>query len=120
MAQTFTVAAMGSAANDGSGDKIRVGGLKIAADLQELYTDVAALQASVVTPASLVRSKLAETATGTLGQVIAFSSEFVTVYALSIIDYSGLGIEVVSQDEFGFTINPGSAGDFGYIALIEN
>ncbi|MFA5194850.1 MAG: BNR-4 repeat-containing protein [Bacteroidales bacterium] len=47
MAQTFTTAAMGNAANDGSGNGLRTGGLKIAADLTELYEDVAALAADV-------------------------------------------------------------------------
>lgn len=119
MAQTFTTAAMGAAANDGSGNKLRAGGLKIAADLAELYGLVASLSAYSLTPASLIRSRLATAATGANGQVITFSSEFVTVYALQIIDYNGIGIDVVSQDETGFVINSLSAGNFGYVALIE-
>lgn len=119
MAQTFTAAAMGNAANDGSGNSIREGGLKIAADLAELYAAVAALQAGAITAASIARSSLAETSTGTNGQVIAFSSQFVGTYALAILDYNGLGISVTAQDEDGFTIDSLTAGDFGYIALIE-
>lgn len=119
MAQTFTTAAMGTAANDGSGNKIRQGGLKIAADLTELYGKVAALESGAVTAASLVRAQLSVTATGAAGQVIPFTSQFVTTYALQIIDYEGLGIDITAQDEDGFTITPGSAGTFGYIALIE-
>lgn len=119
MAQTFTTAAMGNAANDGSGNKLRTGGLKIAADLTELYTAIAALQASAITAATLVRSQLSETCNGTAGQVIAFTSQFVSVYALAIIDYNGIGITVTAQDQNGFTITSLSAGTFGYIALIE-
>lgn len=119
MAQTFTTAAMGNAANDGSGNKLRVGGLKIAADLSELYGKVATLEANTLTVADLVRSKLSASCNGSAGQVIAFSSQFVTDYALAIIDYNGIGISVTAQDENGFTITSLSAGDFGYIALIE-
>ncbi len=119
MAQTFTAAAMGNAANDGSGDGIRTGGLKIAADLTELYGLVATLQGSLITAASLVRSQLSEACNGSAGQVIAFSSQFVNVYALSILDYDGIGIEVTAQDQDGFTITSLSAGNFGYIAMIE-
>jgi hypothetical protein len=117
MAQTFTTAAMGNAANDGSGNGIRTGGLKIAADLTELYADVAAL--SGFTAQSLCRSRLSESCNGSPGQVIAFSAQFVATYALQIIDYDGIGIEVTAQDEDGFTITSLSAGNFGYIALIE-
>jgi hypothetical protein len=119
MAQTFTTAAMGNAANDGSGNPIRTGGLKIAADLTELYASVAALQGDLVTAASFMRSKLTVAATGAAGQVIAFSSEFVSAYALQIIDYEGIGIEVTAQDADGFTITSLGSGNFGYIALIE-
>jgi hypothetical protein len=119
MSQTFLAADMGAAANDGSGTKIRDGGLKIAADLAELYAAVALLEGDLVTAQSLLRSKLAETCNGTEGQVIGFSSEFASVYALSIIDYEGIGISVTAQDENGFTITSLSAGNFGYIAMIE-
>lgn len=119
MAQTFTTAVM-AAANDGSGNPIRTGGLKIAEDLTELYASVAALSAALVSAGDLMRTKLQEAATGLSGQVIAFSSQFVSpTYALQIIDYNGLGIEVTAQDEDGFTITSLTAGDFGYIALIE-
>lgn len=119
MSQTFLPAAMGNAANDGSGDSIRAGGLKIAADLAELYSDVAALQAGTLTAASIARSALAVAATGAPGQTVAFSSQFVGTYALAILDYNGLGIEVTAQDEDGFTVDSLTAGNFGYIALIE-
>jgi hypothetical protein len=119
MAQTFLISAMGNAANDGSGDKLRTGGLKIVADLTELYAEVAALQAGQVTPASLIRSQLVVSATGAPGQVVPFTSQFVNVYALAILDYNGIGITVTAQDEDGFTIESLSAGNFGYIAMIE-
>lgn len=119
MAQTFLVADMGAAANDGSGNKIREGGLKIVADLTELYAAVALLEGDLVTAQSLLRSKLAETCDGTANQVIGFSSEFASVYALSILDYEGIGITVTAQDQNGFTIESLSAGNFGYIAMIE-
>jgi hypothetical protein len=119
MPQTFTSASMGLAANDGGGDKIRTGGLKIAADLAELYAAVAILQATMITAASLVRAQLTEACNGTAGQVIGFTSEFASLYALAILDYDGIGISVTAQDENGFTITSLSAGNFGYIAMIE-
>jgi hypothetical protein len=119
MAQTFLAANMGAAANDGSGDKIRTGGLKIAADLTELYDAVSILQGSLVTAQSLLRAKLVVACNGAPGQVIGFSSQFASVYALSIIDYDGIGITVSAQDEDGFTIESLSAGNFGYIAMVE-
>jgi len=119
MAQTFLTAAMGAAANDGSGSKIRVGGLAIVADLTELFTRVADLEASIVTPASLLRAAKDVAATGAPYQVILYSSEFTADAALVIIDNEGLGIEIAAQDANGFTINVGSAGNFSYVALIE-
>ena len=68
---------------------------------------------------AVMRTKLVETCNGTAGQVIAFSSIFVSTYALQIIDYDGIGITSSAQDENGFTIESLSAGNFGYIALIE-
>ena len=110
---------IGLAANDGSGDPLRTAFDKINDNFTEVYDDIAALQGSTLTAADLVRSKLAVAATGTVGQVVAFTSQFANVYALSILDYNGLGIEVTAQDEDGFTITSLTAGDFGYIALIE-
>jgi len=77
------------------------------------------LESDILTAASLTRSRLSVACTGTVGQVIAFSSEFVSAYALQIIDFDGIGIEVTAQDQDGFTITSLSAGNFGYIALIE-
>jgi len=110
---------IGLAANDASGDGIKTGGDKINDNFTELYNDVQSLVASALTAASLCRSKLAEVCSGTADEVIAFSTQFVTVYALQIIDYNGIGIEVTAQDEDGFTITSLSVGNFGYIALIE-
>ena len=119
MSQTFNGEIMGVAPNDGSGNKLREGGFKIAADLAELYAEIELLQADLITPASMVRSQLTVACNGAAGQVIGFTSQFVTTYALQIIDYDGIGISVTDQDADGFTITSLSAGDFGYIALIE-
>ena len=110
---------IGVAANDGSGDPLRTAFDKSNDNFTEVYADIAALQGSTLTAASLMRSKLSESCDGTSGQVIAFTSQFSSVYALEIIDYDGIGIEVTAQDADGFTITSLSAGTFGYIALIE-
>lgn len=110
---------IGLAANDGSGDKLRDSFDKCNDNFDEVYTDIASIEGSMITAESIMRSKLSESCNGSPGQIIAFSSEFVTTYALSILDYDGIGIEVTAQDEDGFTITSLSAGDFGYIALIE-
>lgn len=117
MAQTFLTAAMGGAANDGSGSKIRPGGLLIAADLAELYTLVAALTAASVTAAGIVRAA-EDGALGTIGQVIGFSAPFVGSYTIIISDPNGLGISITAQDSDGFTIDSGSAGYFSYVAVV--
>jgi hypothetical protein len=113
------VIGLGNAANDGTGDKIRIAGDKINDNFTELYDAVELLQADLITAASLVRSKTNVACNGQAGQVIGFSSQFASVYAITIIDYEGIGITVTSSDEDGFTITSLSAGTFGYIALIE-
>lgn len=110
---------VGSSPNDGNGDALRNAFIKCENNFTELYNDVQTLQGSIITPSSFMRAKLNETCNGTNGQNRTFSSEFVTVFALEIIDYNGIGIEVTAQDQTGFTINSLSAGEFGYIALIE-
>ena len=110
---------IGNAANDGSGDPIRTAFDKVNDNFTEVYDDIAAIEASAITAATLVRSQLSVACDGTVGQVIPFSSQFVNVYALQIIDYNAIGIEVTAQDQDGFTITSLSAGTFGYIALIE-
>lgn len=119
MAQTFLAASMGIAANDGSGDKIRVGGLKIVADLTDLFARVVVLENGSIASSSLIRAKYNEAMTAPAGELIAFSSQFVNDYVLNIIDQNGLGIEVTAQDADGFTITAGSAGLFSYIAIVE-
>jgi hypothetical protein len=111
------VIGIGNAANDGSGDKLRIAFDKINDNFTELYNAVAAL--TPLTAADLMRTKLQVAANGGNAQVIAFSAQFVGTYALEIIDYNGIGIEVTAQDQDGFTINSLAAGNFGYIALIE-
>ena len=110
---------IGVAANDGSGDPLRTAFDKANDNFNEVYSDIATLQGAILTAESLMRTKLTEACDGTVGQVIAFSSQFSSVYALEIIDYNGIGIEVTAQDQDGFTITSLSAGSFGYIALIE-
>ena len=110
---------LGTSANDGTGDGIRTGGDKINDNFTELYDDVALLQATQITAESITRTQLAETCDGTIGQTFTFSSQFVSVYAIQIIDYNGIGIEVTAQDQDGFTITSLSSGTFGYIALVE-
>jgi hypothetical protein len=93
--------------------------LAIAADLTELYSDLASLRSSMITAQLLMRSKASVACNGTAGQVIAFSSEFASVYSLRINDFDGIGIEVTAKDQHGFTIKSLSSGFFGYEALIE-
>ena len=59
---------------------------------------------------------------GTTGQFIAFSSEFVPVYALQVqsLGDTDLGITVDSYNEDGFYISSLQAGTFNYIAIEEN
>jgi hypothetical protein len=110
---------IGANANDGSGNKLRIGAQKINSNFTEVYEAIELLQAEMITASSIVRSKLNETCDGNAGQVIGFSSQFANVYALSIIDHEGIGIAVTAQNEDGFTITSLSAGTFGYIAMIE-
>jgi len=110
---------VGTAANDGSGDKLRNAYIKCNNNFTELYGDVATLTGSILTVASILRAQLAESCSGTTDEVIAFSSQFVSTYALEIIDYAGIGIEVTAQDQDGFTITSLASGSFGYIALVE-
>jgi len=117
MAQTFTTDAMGVSANDGSGNAIRTGGLKIAADITELYAAVAALQASQTAATDILRAGTG-TATGATNERVDYSSEFTATCQISIIDINGVGIEVTGQDATGFDYTSLSAGAFGYTALI--
>ena len=108
---------IGLAANDGSGDPLRTAFDKANDNFDELYAAVAAL--TPLTAADLFRSKLSQAVIAGTGKVIAFSSQFVTTYAIQLIDYDELGIEVTAQDEDGFTVTALTSGNFGYIALIE-
>ena len=110
---------IGVSANDGSGDPLRTAFDKSNDNFTELYVDVAALQAAAVTADTILRSKLVNVATGAVGERFTFSSAFVSVYALEIVDYNGLGIEITAQDSTGFNITALVAGNFGYIAAIE-
>lgn len=108
---------LGTAANDGSGDPLRTAFDKCEDNFTELYAAVAAL--TPLTAADLFRSKLSQAVVAGTGRVIAFSAQFVTTYAIQIIDYNELGVEVTAQDEDGFTVTALTSGNFGYIALIE-
>jgi hypothetical protein len=110
---------IGLAANDNTGDPIRTAFDKSNDNFTELYADVATLQGSQVVATDLIRAQHNIACTGSVGQVIAFSTQFVTDYAITIIDFSGIGIQVTAQDEDGFTITSLSAGNFSYIASIE-
>lgn len=110
---------IGVAANDNSGDPLRTAFDKCNDNFTEVYADIATLQGSIVTASALMRTQLSESCTGSVGQTITFTSQFVSTYALEIIDYNGIGIEVTAQDQDGFTITSLSSGTFGYIALIE-
>lgn len=110
---------LGTGPNTGSGEGIRIGGIKINDNFTELYNRVQALESGGTTPEGIMRTKLSESCNGGTGQVISFSSQFSSVYALEIIDFAGNGVEVTAQDQDGFTINSFTAGTFGYIALIE-
>jgi len=110
---------IGVSANDGSGDPLRTAFDKLNDNDTELYADVAALQAATLTADSIMRTALVETCNGAPAEVHVFSAQFVGTYALAILDYEGIGIEVTAQDLDGFTTTSLSAGNFGYIALIE-
>jgi hypothetical protein len=118
MAQTFTTAAMGTAANDGSGNKLRVGGLKIAVDLTELFARVTALEAGGIMVTSILRHDSSVACNGSSGQVITYSTPFSNVKPI-IDDYEGRGIEITAYNANGFTITSIEAGNFGYVTLAE-
>jgi len=110
---------IGNQPNDGSGENLRSAFDKCNDNFTEVYDDIQTLQGSQVTASSLIRADYSVSANGGNGQDIAFSSQFVTNYSLVIIDFNGLGVEVVSKDEDGFTINSLTSGTFGYFAGIE-
>lgn len=110
---------IGAAANDNTGDPIRTAFEKANDNFTELYADVATLKGAQVAATDLIRAQHNIACNGIVGQVIAFSSQFVTEYAITIIDFAGIGIAVTAQDEDGFTITSLSAGFFSYIASIE-
>lgn len=110
---------IGSAANDGSGDPLRDAYDKCNDNFTEVYDDILAIQGSMPTTTGMFRSAGSESCAGTVGEVIAFSLQFASVYTLIIMDYQGIGIEVTAQDLDGFTITSLAAGAFGYLAIIE-
>lgn len=67
---------------------------------------------------NVLRSKMDEACSGTVGQPITYSSPFLALQPL-VIDYQGLGVEVTAFDENGFTITSLSAGSFAYLTIVE-
>jgi len=67
---------------------------------------------------NVLRSKMSETCNGTVGQVITYSSAFLSLQPL-VIDYQGIGIEVTDFDENGFTITSLGSGNFAYLTIVE-
>ena len=119
--QTFLTPVLGSAPNASDGNKLRIGGAKLIADLTELYAYVVSLAAAVagaVTMDTVMRSNRSESCNGGVGQVITYSAPFQNVRPI-IDDYEGHGIEVTAFSANGFTITSGEAGNFGYITLVE-
>jgi hypothetical protein len=117
MAQTFTAAAMGNAANDGSGNSIREGGLKIAADLAELYGAVAALQAGSITLASIIRGESGKVYTGPGVLTVTFATDFVSAYEIFINTTEGIGYTISNKGENGFDIEFLEACTFSYVCI---
>lgn len=113
------VIGIGTVANDGSGDAIRTAMDKVNDNFTELYDFKIATEADPITAASLFRCKRVVAATGTVGQVIAYSAAFSATALIQIEDYNGLGIEVTAQSANGFTITSLTAGNFGYKSTVE-
>ena len=109
---------IGAAANDGTGDHIRTAFDKCNDNFDELYTDVAALQAGTVTMDSIIRGESGVTFTGGSGaETISFASEFVTDYEI-FINASGIGYEITNKDENGFDIEFLESGvTFSYVCI---
>lgn len=61
----------------------------------------------------LYRRNSSESANGTDNQIILYSSTFKNIKPI-LFDYEGLGIQLVSWNENGFTINSYASGKFGY------
>lgn len=101
---------LGSAANDKSGDGARVAGAKINDNFTELYDAITLVQSAI----SAIPIKVATTCNGGNAQVIAYPTQRANTPP-AIIDYEGNGIELVSSDADGFTINSLTAGNFIYI-----
>jgi len=116
MAQTFTAATMGNAANDGNGNPIRTGGLKIAADLGELYSKETANAATRDAYENSYRCGISIAVT-TGSNTIDFSTPFIDAfYLLEIKDPTGIVTSLTSQDQDGFVVVVSGNGVIHYIA----
>ncbi len=112
---------IGTVANDGSGDTIRVGGDKINDNFTELYAFKQAIEADPVTASLLFRRKSNVACTATAGQTITYTSELINAGRPMLDDYEGLGIEITNNEysDTGFKLTASTAGTFGYYTPIE-
>ena len=108
---------IGVAANDGSGDPLRTAFDKCNDNFDELYADVAALEAGSITLGSIIRGESGKAYTGPGAESIAFASEFVANYEI-FINAGGVGYEITNQDSNGFDIEFLENGiTFSYVAI---
>jgi len=110
---------LGNSPNDGSGTPLRGAYTICNENFTEVYTAIQTLSSSGMTAAQVLRAKALVACTASAGQVITFSAAFHFPYALNIIDFEGLGIQVTANDANGFTITALTAGNFGYLAILE-
>lgn len=110
---------IGTSANDGTGDPLRDAFDKCNDNFTELYDDLASLSGSTVTVESFMRTGIL-TATGTTGERVDFSSEFVSgsLYKIILWGNNDLGIVITGQDSTGFDFNSLDSGEMAYTALL--
>lgn len=113
---TISLVDIGAVADDGTGDALRVAFNKINQSLQSINNELGSL--SFLSASDLIRSAINVNCDGTTSQQINYTSAFTANAAINIIDFEGIGIELVSQDANGFVISSLSSGQFHYIATI--
>lgn len=107
---------LGVSANDGSGDPLRTVFDKCNDNFDELYTDVQALKSGSITLGSIIRGENGLSYTSPGVDVIAFDSVFVTDYEV-FVNASGIGYEITSKDENGFSIEFLESCTFSYVCI---
>lgn len=112
---TISQVDIGTIADDGTGDALRVAFNKINQSLVSINNELASL--SFLTQADIMRVAINVACDGSDTQIIPYTSAFVSNAAINIIDFQGIGIGLVSQDANGFTISSLSSGVFHYIAI---